>query len=119
MSLSFTNLPIPPPNLDTQQVRKCNSETNLNEIFARLEHKRWLDWQMHLHSICVKNEDGSLTIPKEYVETFERQINTPFDDLPKDEKVASRIEASITLDLVGRYYKPKWLDEEEQARGGW
>ena len=51
------------------------------EEFAAQEHDRWAKWQKYMHSLCTKNEDGSLTIPKEKVERWERQIATPYSEL--------------------------------------
>lgn len=41
------------------------SENELLEILSDIEHKRWASWQKYLHSLCINNDDGSLTIPKE------------------------------------------------------
>ena len=45
----------------------------LVERLATVEHDRWSRWQAYLFSKCIKNEDGSLTIPKESVEHWQRQ----------------------------------------------
>jgi len=39
----------------------------LIEKLAAIEHERWAHWQSYLHSKCLKNENGSLTIPAELV----------------------------------------------------
>lgn len=67
---------------------------------AALEHSKWSGWQEHLHSLCVKNPDGSLTIPKERVERWERQIKTLYADLPEKEKELDRIEVRKYIPLI-------------------
>ena len=72
-------------------------DNNLIEILSDLEHKRWSKWQKYVHSICVKNKDGSLTIPKIYVDRWERQFNTDYLDLTEKEKESDRKEAHFFL----------------------
>lgn len=67
---------------------------------ADLEHERWSGWQKYLHSLCVKNDDGTLTITKERVERWERQIATNYSELSEQEKEYDRIEVRKYLPLV-------------------
>lgn len=62
------------------------------EKLADLEHKRWSNWQKYLHRLCIKNEDGSLTIPKERVKHWNWEIETAYKDLPEKLKEYDRIE---------------------------
>lgn len=71
------------------------------EELASNEHSRWANWQKYVHSICIKNEDGSLTIPKEYVEHWEYEINTEYKDLPEKIKESDRKEVRQILELLG------------------
>lgn len=64
----------------------------LVEEMAAMEHTRWSKWQSYLHSKCIKNEDGSLTIPAGLVVHWERQISTPYSQLTEPEKEADRRE---------------------------
>jgi hypothetical protein len=70
---------------------------DLYEKLAAIEHARWADWQRYMHSQCVVNDDGSLTIPPSLVTHWERQIATPYDDLSEHEKQSDR-------DQVSRYW---------------
>lgn len=72
----------------------------LLEKLADLEHKRWSRWQKYLHSQCKKNDDGSLTIPKEKVERWKGQIKTDYKDLSEKEKESDRKEAKKTLQIL-------------------
>ena len=74
-----------------------------NEIIEKLaeyEHDRWSRWQKYLFSKCIINEDGSMTIPKEFVERWTRQINTSYIDLSELEKDSDRKEAIRIIDCI-------------------
>ena len=66
------------------------------DALAEIEHERWADWQAHVFNVSVKNEDGSVTIPAEYVSRWERQVHTPYIALSEDDKQKDR-------NQVGRY----------------
>ena len=78
---------------------KINS-SELMEVLADIEHKRWSGWQEYLHSLCVKNEDGSLTIPKERVDWWNKEIETPYCDLEERLKEYDRDEVRKTLSAI-------------------
>ena len=77
----------------------------LIEFLSAKEHKRWTKWQRYLHSNCIKCEDGSLIIPKEKVERWERQINTDFEDLSEEEKQADRNQVYEILNNIKNFEK--------------
>lgn len=60
------------------------------EELAAIEHERWCRWQSYLHDKCIKNEDGSLTIPREYVVRWHDQMSKPFSQLSEKEKQSDR-----------------------------
>lgn len=62
----------------------------LIEKLAAIEHERWAHWQSYLHSKCLKNDDGSLTIPAELVERWNKQIDSRYEELTEDEKESDR-----------------------------
>lgn len=64
------------------------------------EHSRWANWQKYVHSKCIKNKDGSLTIPKEYVDHWNYEINTEYKDLPENIKESDRKEARKILETL-------------------
>ncbi len=67
--------------------------SDLLEKLANYEHNRWSRWQKYLHSCSIKNSDGSITIPKDKVDRWERQLNTNYDELSEEEKESDRKEA--------------------------
>ena len=71
--------------------------TELFELLAAIEHERWSDWQKFVHDLCERLPDGRLAIPAHNVERWERQIETPYDDLSEAEKESDR-------DQVRRYW---------------
>lgn len=75
------------------------------ELLADLEHRRWAHWQKYLHSCCVKNDDGSLTIPKEKVAHWKNQILTKYDALTELEKESDRNQAKKTIEALKTYHK--------------
>ena len=90
--------------MDLCKVYYRNMKNNWKEEFIEkgsdLEHERWSSWQKYLHSLCVKNEDGTLTIPKERVKRWERQIATHYSELSEQEKEYDRIEVRKYLPMV-------------------
>jgi hypothetical protein len=69
----------------------------LMEMLAGVEHERWSHWQRYMHSKCERRPDGSLTIPPELVDQWERQLATSYADLSEAEKESDR-------DQVRRYF---------------
>ena len=81
-------------------VTNNNNDDNLFEKLAGIEHQRWADWQKYVHNKGTKNEDGSLTISKELVDGWEKQINTPYEGLTKEEKDADREQVKRYWNLI-------------------
>ncbi len=76
----------------------------IRERLAALEHDRWARWQKHVHALCVRNEDGSLTIPSSYVRHWERQVGASYDNLGEREKDSDRAEADNMLAVLAGYF---------------
>jgi hypothetical protein len=70
----------------------------LFEELAAIEHGRWSDWQLHLHSKCVKAPGGDLLIPADYVYALEKLARTPYANLSEEQKENDRNE-------VRRYWR--------------
>jgi hypothetical protein len=62
----------------------------LIEELAALEHDRWAHWQKYVHDKGQRQPDGSLTLPADLVDRWERQINTRYEDLTIEEKESDR-----------------------------
>lgn len=77
-----------------------NSINGLLETLADIEHERWSHWQRHMHSKAERQLDGSLVIPAELVEQWERQIATPYAELSDQEKESDREQVRKYLPVI-------------------
>ena len=75
----------------------------LREELAAFEHVRWSHWQKYMHEKCARNADGSLTIPKDLVEKWERQIKTAYAELTENEKKSDREQVDKYLPLLKNF----------------
>lgn len=69
------------------------------EALAEYAHEAWSGWMRYMFSKC-NDWDGVLLIPSESVARWQRQMNTPYADLPESEKASDRDEADKILALV-------------------
>ncbi len=81
------------------------------EELASLEHSQWSDWMRHLFGKCYQGTGGSLIIPPHLVIRWQRQMKTPYNDLPPEEQEPDRAEARRVLNL-------KWLEEAQNDSSG-
>ncbi|MFJ4194686.1 hypothetical protein [Pseudomonas sp. NPDC089534] len=70
------------------------------EQLAVIEHDRWSHWQRYMHSKGVRQTDGSLLIPPDLVEWWERQMTTDYADLTEKEKDGDREQVQKYLPLI-------------------
>ncbi|MBQ8665856.1 MAG: hypothetical protein IJ526_03235 [Lachnospiraceae bacterium] len=82
---------------------KLNLITQLMNELADYEHDRWSRWQNHLFSLCIENENGSMTIPKQYVDRWKRQASTDYDGLTNKEKESDLHEAAAIFKIIKDY----------------
>ena len=71
------------------------------EKLADVQHEIWSSWMRWLFQCSTINEDGSATIPREKVERWQRQMNTPYSELSESEKNSDRIEANKVIAVLG------------------
>ncbi len=76
-----------------------NSSVNQRERLAALQHDIWAHWIRYQFSCCIKNEDGSLTIPADKVERWTRQKDTAYMHLTEREKESDREQADKVIKL--------------------
>ncbi len=67
-----------------------NSTSDLREKISDVQHEIWNHWMKYQFSVCVANEDGSLTIPAIKVERWKGQMATSYFDLPENSKDSDR-----------------------------
>ena len=62
----------------------------LLDYATKFFHNIWANWMSHQFSVSQLNEDGSVTIPKEKVERWKRQMMTTYEELTEKEKKSDR-----------------------------
>ena len=96
-----------------------NTNKGVEEIveqMADIEHKRLSSWQKWMHECSTKNADGSLTIPADKVERWERQITTEYKDLPEEEKESDRKQVYPYMDIITSYREQGVQEGKEQTQ---
>jgi len=75
------------------------------EKLAKISHEIWAHWMKYLFSICEFSEDPNTCItfciiPDEYVERWQRQIETEYDKLSEKEKDNDREQANKIMKVL-------------------
>ena len=66
---------------------------DMKERFAALAHEQWSGWMRYMFEKSGWCDDGTVTIPSWAVARWRRQMTTPYEALPEDEKDSDRKEA--------------------------
>lgn len=74
--------------------------TDLREALAAQAHESWSGWMRYLFSKCDMSGSSGAFIPGWAVERWQRQMNTPYAELPEEEKESDRKEADEYLALI-------------------
>lgn len=69
---------------------------------SQIEHERWSHWQKYMHEKCVPQLDGSLVVPADLVNRWERQIATPYRELSEKEKESDREQVRRYLPFIAQ-----------------
>ncbi|MCW2370321.1 hypothetical protein [Sphingobium sp. B11D3D] len=77
----------------------------LIDDLAAIEHERWAHWQRYMHSKGVRQADGSLVLPADLVERWERQSETTYVDLSPEEKESDREQVARYLPTIAAALK--------------
>lgn len=74
----------------------------LREQLAALAHDQWSGWMRYMFSRCGPSSvsAGQMYIPREWVERWQRQMDTPYAELSETEKDSDRKEADRVLALL-------------------
>lgn len=81
------------------------TKEELIEQLARQEHRDWCEWMNHIFDIGKTNEDGSFTIPPEFVGKWLRQANVGYKALSAREKQMILDEVAHILPIIEEYKK--------------
>lgn len=79
---------------------------DIREELAEYAHSQWSGWMKYLFSKCACNPDGSRNISPTLVDRWLRQMNTPYKELPEDEKPSDRKEADGMIEIMKKYSEP-------------
>jgi hypothetical protein len=74
---------------------------DVRELLAAYAHEAWSGWMKYLWNKCDDiDAEGTIRIPNWAVARWDRQMNTPYADLPESEKQSDRDEADRMLAIV-------------------
>jgi len=74
----------------------------LREGLAEYAHDAWAGWMKYMFEKGTLNEDGTYTMPAWAVMRWQRQANTPYAELPEEEKESDRLEADRMIEIMDR-----------------
>lgn len=75
------------------------------ETLADYAHEAWSGWMTYMFSKINVMETGNsqsvhFAMPRELYNRWQRQMETPYSELPEEEKESDRVEARKILDLL-------------------
>jgi hypothetical protein len=76
-----------------------DKQSEVRERLADYAHEAWSGWMRYMFDKSVVMSRGVL-IPQDLVERWERQMKTPYAELPENEKESDRAEADRMLAIV-------------------
>lgn len=82
---------------------------NAYETLASVQHDIWSDWMDYLFSKCYPEtgqfdkDTGNLIIPKELVDRWKRQLDTPYKELTEEEKDSDREQADKVIAALSKF----------------
>ena len=77
------------------------SKSIMQDALAEYSHDHaWSGWMQYMFSKGNMNEDGSWTMPTEFVERWKRQMNTLYNNLSEQEKKSDIEQADKMLELI-------------------
>ena len=90
------------------------------EALARYSHEAWSGWMEYMFTKGRFEESNEYALawimPSWAVDRWQRQMNTPYDELPEEEKESDRKEADKILAAIARVKKEaKEKEKEDEA----
>ncbi len=78
--------------IKAQAFEEAVRDPEIIERMAAFAHSQWSGWMKYLFSKCSER-NGEVLIPEWAVKRWGRQADTPYEDLPAEEKASDRDEA--------------------------
>lgn len=72
----------------------------MREVIADLMHQRWVHWMKYLFEVSTEDPNGVVTIPKEKVARWKRQMATNYSNLSSQEQSSDLAEADYFLEYI-------------------
>jgi hypothetical protein len=82
----------------------------MREKLAEYAHAAWSGWMKYLFEKSTVNADGTVTIPAWAVSRWQRQMNTPYEALPANEKESDGVEADRMIAIMSSHLTPDAAD---------
>lgn len=73
---------------------------NIREGLSDYAHRAWSGWMEYLFGKCTINRQGDCVIPRELYKRWYRQMKTPYENLPENEKESDRCEADRMIEII-------------------
>ena len=77
-----------------------NNSDALVDALSMYAHNAWSGWMQYMFGKSIRDVDGAMLIPSEYVERWERQSQTAYSELPLSEQVSDQDEALKILAIL-------------------
>jgi hypothetical protein len=77
----------------------------LLERLAAIEHDRWSHWQRYVHAKGQRQADGSIRLPPDLVQHWEKQLATAYEQLTEEEKDSDREQVRRYLPVIAQALK--------------
>lgn len=77
------------------------NKERLIETLAAYSHEAWSEWMRYTLGRCMAGEEPhTQVIPGDYVQRWIRQLQTPYDQLPENEKKSDREQAEKIIAIL-------------------
>ncbi len=84
--------------------REPMNKEELIEQLSDKEHASWSHWMEYLFNVSMRPGDGTVVIPRYYVERWTHQVNTAYEELSEKEKQSDRNEVAHILPIIEAYH---------------
>ena len=74
----------------------------MEEVVAAEMHAVWTHWMKYLQANVVWQEGVGWIIPEHFILRWQRQMRTPYAELPEEEKQSDRHQAQKVLAVIER-----------------
>lgn len=84
----------------------------MREEISDSVHEIWINWMKYLFEFCNEVGDGCMEIPREKVDRWYRQMDTPYSQLSEDEKDSDREQADKIIAVLSKINNDRDYEKE-------